>query len=71
MYESFFEMRNTPFARNLPPSNLFITTQIQEVLGRLTYAADHQLFAVLTAGSGCGKSTVLRTFATRECHCEA
>lgn len=63
MYESFFEMSNTPFARNLPPSDLFATAQIQEVLGRLTYAADHQLFAVLTAGSGCGKSTVLRTFA--------
>lgn len=63
MYEAFFEMTNTPFARNLPPSDLFMTAQMQDVLGRLTYAADHQLFAVLTAGSGCGKSTVLRVFA--------
>ena len=63
MYEAFFEMTNTPFARNLPLSDLFMTAQMQDVLGRLTYAADHQLFAVLTAGSGCGKSTVLRAFA--------
>lgn len=35
---------------------------MSEALGRLSYAADRQLFAVITADAGCGKSTLLRHF---------
>lgn len=35
---------------------------MSEALGRLSYAADRQLFAVITADAGCGKSTLLRRF---------
>uniref|UniRef100_UPI002F418C4E hypothetical protein n=1 Tax=Enterocloster clostridioformis TaxID=1531 RepID=UPI002F418C4E len=31
-----------------------------DTLGRLSYAADRQLFAVVTADAGCGKSTLVR-----------
>lgn len=34
------------------------------ILGRLAYAADQQLFAVVTADAGCGKSTLIRNFVT-------
>ncbi len=62
MYEPFFDMKHTPFVRNLPPDRLFITAQMNDVLGRLTYAADKQLFAVLTSRPGCGKSTLIRDY---------
>lgn len=63
MYESYFEMQHTPFTRNLPPESLYEPAFIGDVLGRLGYVADRQLFAVMTADPGCGKSTVLRKFA--------
>ena len=63
MYESYFEMQHTPFTRNLPPESLYEPMFIGDVLGRLGYVADRQLFAVMTADPGCGKSTVLRKFA--------
>ena len=33
-----------------------------DTLGRLSYVADRQLFAVVTADAGCGKSTLIRRF---------
>lgn len=62
MYEHFFEMEHTPFTRDLPPEKLYESPYVADALGRLTYAADRQLFAVLTADAGCGKSTMIRSF---------
>lgn len=62
MYEHFFEMEHTPFTRDLPPEKLYESPYVADALGRLTYAADRQLFAVLTADAGCGKSTLIRSF---------
>ena len=62
MYEHFFEMKHTPFTRDLPPEKLYESPFVTDALGRLTYAADRQLFAVLTADAGCGKSTLIRSF---------
>jgi energy-coupling factor transporter ATP-binding protein EcfA2 len=62
MYEHFFEMRYTPFTRDLPPERLYESPYVADALGRLTYAADRQLFAVVTADAGCGKSTLIRSF---------
>ena len=57
-------MSHTPFARDVPANRLYESAAISDVLGRLTYAADRQLFAVLTADAGCGKSTIIRKFAS-------
>ena len=62
MYEEFFEMTNTPFARDIPANRLYSSSQIDDAMGRLTYVADRQLFAVVTADPGCGKSTLIRMF---------
>ena len=62
MYERFFEMRNTPFVRDVPPEKLYESPHVSDAIGRLTYAADHQLFAVVTSDAGCGKSTLIRRF---------
>lgn len=62
MYKNFFGMSNIPFSRNVPPDRLYESQAMRETLGRLGYAADAQLFAVVTADSGCGKSTLIRRF---------
>lgn len=64
MYETFYEMTNTPFTRDIPPERLYESAAMADALGRLAYAADRQLFAVVTADAGCGKSTLIRRFAT-------
>ncbi len=63
MYESFFGMKHTPFSRNVPADALYEPPAVQKTLGRLRYVADRQLFAVVTADAGCGKSTLIRKFA--------
>jgi len=62
MFETFFEMAHTPFTRDMPPEKLYESPYMVDALGRLAYAADRQLFAVVTADAGCGKSTLIRAF---------
>ena len=64
MYETFFQMVHTPFSRNTPVTDLYESPAMADTLGRLAYAADRQLFAVVTADAGCGKSTLIRRFVT-------
>lgn len=63
MYEKFFEMKRTPFVNSVPVEALYISEKHREILGRLTYAAEGNRFAVVTAGVGVGKSTLIRKFA--------
>ena len=62
MFEIFYGMKNTPFSRNVPTNQLYDSSNMQEVLGRLKYAAERQLFAVLTGDCGTGKTTTIRKF---------
>lgn len=54
MYETFFEMEHTPFTKDIPPELLYESPYVADAIGRLSYAADRQLFAVVTADAGCG-----------------
>lgn len=60
MFEEFYGMSHTPFTRNLPPDALYESDSISEAFGRLTYSIENREFVVLTADSGCGKSTQIR-----------
>ena len=62
MYEEYFGMSKTPFVRNIPADLLYESSSMKDGLGRLKYAADRQLFAVVCSPAGCGKSTLLRKF---------
>jgi type II secretory pathway predicted ATPase ExeA len=64
VYENFFEMQRTPFAKDVPPEHLYESAAMANALGRMAYVADRQLFAVVTADAGCGKSTLVRRFVT-------
>lgn len=65
MFETFYGMEKTPFARDLPTDKLYNSIIMQEVLGRLKYTAERQLFAVLTGDCGTGKTTTIRKFVDR------
>lgn len=63
MFESFYELRHTPFSRDIPEEQLYESLVLQETLGRLQYAAERQWFAVVTGDCGTGKTTTIRRFA--------
>ena len=62
MYEAFYELSKTPFIRGLTTESLYMTDELEEILMRLRYVAERQLFAVVTGDCGTGKTTLLRKF---------
>ena len=65
MFEAFYGMTATPFTRDLPPEALYASPALDELLGRLAYAAARPGFAVVTGDCGTGKSTAIRRLAAR------
>ena len=61
MFETFYKLTNTPFSRSIPSKNLY-GGDFDELIERLKYTAQNQLFAVVLGDSGCGKTTTLRRF---------
>jgi type II secretory pathway predicted ATPase ExeA len=62
MFESFYGLSRTPFARDIPTDHLYQSVTLEEILGRLEHAANRQLFAVVTGDCGTGKTTTIRCF---------
>jgi len=62
MYEEFFEMKHTPFVNSIPVNALYLSEKHKEILGRLSYVAQGNRFAIVTANVGVGKSTLIRKF---------
>jgi len=62
MFESFYGLTRTPFSRDIPTDQLYQSVMLEETLGRLEYAAQRQLFAVVTGDCGTGKTTTIRRF---------
>ena len=60
MYLKFFKMQRLPFSNDIDVNSLYQSEGFTEVLSRLKFACDNQMFAVLTAAPGSGKSTLLR-----------
>lgn len=62
MFESFYGFTHTPFSRDIPTNALYESLFLEETVGRLQYAAQRQLFAVVTGDCGTGKTTTVRRF---------
>ncbi len=58
----FFEMEHTPFTRDIPVDRLYKSPRTEDAPGRPVYAADRQMFAVVAANPGCGRSVLIRMF---------
>jgi len=57
---SYYEFKQIPFDRAIPPQDLYMTGAHEEAVSRMEYAIQGNRFAVLTGDSGSGKSTLLR-----------
>ena len=62
VFESFYGFDRTPFSRDIATDQLYFSEQLEETLGRLTYAAERQMFALVTGECGTGKTTTIRRF---------
>ena len=62
MFEDFYGLNRTPFSRDIPTNELYESILLEEIIGRLEYAAKRQLFAVVTGDCGTGKTTIIRKF---------
>lgn len=62
MFNDYFEMKKTPFMNDIASDALYMSSELEEVLSRLKYAAENQMFVIVTADVGCGKSTSIRKF---------
>jgi type II secretory pathway predicted ATPase ExeA len=58
----YFGFKQTPFSRAIAPSDLFPARGHQEIQGRLAFALQERLPALITGDVGAGKSTALRAF---------
>ena len=68
MYEKFYNFTNTPFSRSIPSKYLYRGNDSDELIERLKYTAQKQLFAVLLGDCGVGKTTILRSFVDETQH---
>ncbi len=62
MFEEFYGFERTPFSRDIPTSELYRSSTLEETLSRLSYVASRQLFCVVTGECGTGKTTTIRRF---------
>lgn len=66
MYESFYGLREKPFALTPDPAYLYLAKRHRHALTMLEYAlAEATGFALITGEVGCGKTTVVRHFLER------
>jgi general secretion pathway protein A len=59
----FYGFSATPFSKSIPAPDLFPSHGHQEIQGRLAFALQQRLPALITGDVGTGKSTALRAFA--------
>ena len=59
----FYGFQQTPFTKSIATENLYPSHGHQEVQGRLSFALQERLPALITGDVGTGKSTALRAFA--------
>jgi len=62
MFEAFYGFTHVPFSRDIPTDQLYPAMMMEEIIGRLGYAAERQWFVVITGDCGTGKTTAIRRF---------
>ncbi len=62
MYQTHYGFTRLPFAKDLPPTDLFASNALLELASRLTFLTRERGLGLLTGEIGAGKSTALRRF---------
>lgn len=65
MIKDYFGLTETPFARYVPPANLYRGQAWQELAARLDHAVKNRALGVITGEVGAGKSTAVRALSAR------
>lgn len=60
MYKTYFGMNAEPFPKNIPPQELFVSAQFEELSTRLEYLLKNKGIGLVTGEVGSGKTTALR-----------
>jgi len=60
MLKKYFEFKNNPFDKDIPIDELYSAPSHEECGSRLEFAVKDKRFAVITADSGVGKTTIIR-----------
>jgi type II secretory pathway predicted ATPase ExeA len=60
--QSYYGFTRLPFAKDIPPADLFPAEGQAELCARLTYLTQARGLGLVTGETGCGKSTALRRF---------
>ena len=61
-FNDFYGFTTTPFTKSIDSKNLYPSRGHREIQGRLTFALQERLPALITGDIGTGKSTALRAF---------
>jgi type II secretory pathway predicted ATPase ExeA len=61
-FQTYYGFTRLPFAKDIPPADLFPAEGQQELCARLTYLTQQRGMGLVTGETGCGKSTALRHF---------
>jgi len=64
-YRAYFAFTKEPFAKDIPPDQLFPTPGLKAATERFLYATSLAAIAIITGEVGSGKSTTLRYAASR------
>jgi general secretion pathway protein A len=59
LVEDHFKLHHPPFPQAVDKGALLAHSSLKEAVERLRFALDRDAIALLTAESGCGKTTVL------------
>lgn len=60
--QAYYGFTRLPFAKDIPPTDLFPAEGQHELYARLSYLTQQRGIGLLTGETGCGKSTALRCF---------
>lgn len=68
MFEVYYNLKKTPFIKDIDPHHIFISQSIAELNRRLEYIKQKRGMMLITGETGCGKTLSIRAFITHLNH---
>lgn len=65
MIEAYYNLRKSPFAKDIHPEDIFISESVKELHQRLQYIREKRGMMLITGAPGTGKTLQLRAFVSR------
>lgn len=62
MMEAYYNFKKTPFLKDIPPKDIFVSKAVKELQQRLAYIKETRGIMLITGPPGAGKTVQLRSF---------